>query len=475
MSKQLRRFSLLAAGLVLTVALIAAALAAVAWQALAARDGEWSQRVRFTLAGRTFERELGTATLLRAATHPLAARLVNGLALPTAHGRVHLAARADGAIAARCQPCAWQVAALGPQPVQVERAELVLRADGADRYHGTLTLGVAPRTLTLAGHAAFDRAGQLTIEAALPPTPMADAVHVLGRDLPERDSVQVKGTLALTLKVKAPHGAWRITPRLDGFHVAGLATERLADLQRPAACRVDAQAGVGAIGGWLPRAVIAAEDSRFYEHPGYDLQALTDALQHNQQPGAAIAGASTLTQQLAKLVVAGDERSATRKLRELLYAVEMERTLGKARILQLYLALAPWGDGVCGAERAVRVHLGQRDAASVGPVAAAWIASLLPSPNAYLQAEHAAGEIDHARVGRVLASMRPMSPERREKALLSMLFWAPPALARLREAPVAVAAQETAPLQTPPLQTPLQETPSQETPLQETPPVAPLP
>ncbi len=57
-------------------------------------------------------------------------------------------------------------------------------------------------------------------------------------------------------------------------------------------------------------------------------------------------------------MVAGDERSASRKLRELLYAVEMERTLGKARILQLYLALAPWGDGVCGAERAVRLHLG---------------------------------------------------------------------------------------------------------------------
>ena len=48
-----------------------------------------------------------------------------------------------------------------------------------------------------------------------------------------------------------------------------------------------------------------------------------------------------------------EQQTLARKLRELLYAVEMERTLGKARILQLYLALAPWGDGVCGAERAV--------------------------------------------------------------------------------------------------------------------------
>jgi membrane peptidoglycan carboxypeptidase len=164
------------------------------------------------------------------------------------------------------------------------------------------------------------------------------------------------------------------------------------------------------------------------------LKALADALQRNQRPGASIAGASTLTQQLAKLVVAGDERSAVRKLRELLYAVEMERTLGKARILQLYLALAPWGDGVCGAERAVRVHLGQRDASAVGPVAAAWLASLLTAPDAHLKAELAAGEIDTARVARVLDAVRPMRAERREKANLQLLFWSPPALMRLRQA-----------------------------------------
>jgi membrane peptidoglycan carboxypeptidase len=179
--------------------------------------------------------------------------------------------------------------------------------------------------------------------------------------------------------------------------------------------------------------VIAAEDQRFHEHPGYDLAAMVDVLTHNQRPGAMLAGASTLTQQLAKLTVAGDERSASRKLRELLYAVEMERTLGKARILQLYLALAPWGDGICGAERAVRVHLGQRDASAVGPVAAAWLASLLPAPDAYLRSEQAHGQVDQARVARVIEAMRPMRPDRREKALATLPFWSPPALERLRE------------------------------------------
>jgi Transglycosylase len=430
---KLRRLFLVAAVLLIVVGSIAAALAAIAWNSLAAREAEWSHPMRFTLAGHTFEQDVSMAVLLRAASHPLAARLIDGRAITTAHGRWQLSARPDGSVAARCEPCRFALPALGPTPLAVERAELVLHNDGADRYRGTLQLG-KQRTITLEGRAQFDRAGQLAIDARLPPTPMADAVQVLGSDLPERNAVQVKGTLAFTLSAKSQQGSWRIKPVVEGFEVAGLDTERLADMQRPAACRVDAQGSVPTIGGWLPRAVIAAEDARFAEHPGYDLQALTDALQHNQKPGAAIAGASTLTQQLAKLVVAGDERSASRKLRELLYAVEMERTLGKARILQLYLALAPWGDGVCGAERAVRVHLGQRDASAVGPIAAAWLASLLPAPDAYLKSEQAALEIDQARVARVIEAMRPMSPERRDKAQVALLFWSPPALARLRQA-----------------------------------------
>jgi hypothetical protein len=76
----------------------------------------------------------------------------------------------------------------------------------------------------------------------------------------------------------------------------------------------------------------------------------------------------------------------------------------------------------------VRVHLGQRDANTVGPVAAAWLASLLPAPDALLHAEQARGEVDQARVARVLEAMRPMRPERREKALATLPFWIPAAV-----------------------------------------------
>ncbi len=431
--KTARRWFSVAALLFIVAGSIAAALAAVAWHALAAHGDEWSHRLRLTLGGRVVEQDLSMAALLRAATHPLAAALIDGRSVNTAQGRWWLTVQPDGSVAARCAPCRFELPALGTQPLVVGRAVIVLHNEGADRYRGTLELG-AGQVIRITGSGQFNRGGQLSIEARLPPTPMADAVRVLGSDLPERDTVQVKGTLALTMSAATHRGPWRIQPTVEGFEVFGLGTERFIDMQRPAACRIDARASAPAISGWLPRAVVAAEDARFHEHPGYDLRALTDALQHNQRPGAAIAGASTLTQQLAKLLVAGDERSASRKLRELLYAVEMERTLGKARILQLYLALAPWGDGVCGAARAVRVHLGQQDPSTVGPVAAAWLASLLPAPDLYLTTDYTAQEVDHARVARVIEAMRPMTPLRREKAQVMLLFWSPPALARLREA-----------------------------------------
>ncbi|MDH4062710.1 MAG: transglycosylase domain-containing protein, partial [Aquincola sp.] len=253
-------------------------------------------------------------------------------------------------------------------------------------------------------------------------------------DMPERGHVVVRGAVTLTASARLPDGAWKVLPAIEGFEVDGLGTERLADLQRPAACRVGADAGVPTLTGWLPRAVIAAEDQRFFDHPGYDLSAMLDAWQRNQHPGSALAGGSTITQQLAKLTVTGGERSAARKLRELLYAVEMERTLGKARILQLYLALAPWGDGVCGAERAVRVHLGYQDASTIGPLAAAWLAGLLPAPDALLHEDQAEGRIDQARVRRVLDGMRPMRADRRERALDLLPFWTPAAIERLRAA-----------------------------------------
>jgi hypothetical protein len=430
----MRRSLISLALLLATIAAVAATLVLTTLATLAPGPAAWTLPLRLTVFGDRFERPASVPILLRLATHPLAARVVDGRQIETTHGRWELRASASGGLDATCAPCHIRVAALGATPLELERLQLTLVADGADQYHGSLQLGAAPATLALAWRGRIGHDGRLQLDATLPTTPMQHAVHVFGLALPERTSVRVEGTLALALKGRLPDGPWQLKPQIGGFAVHGLGTEQLLDLQRPAACRDGSDASVPTVGGWLPRAVVAAEDQRFFEHPGYDLTAMLDAWQHNQKPGAPIAGASTLTQQLAKLTITGDQRSATRKLRELLYAVEMERTLGKARILQLYLALAPWGEGVCGAERAVRVHLGYRDASTVGPLAAAWLASLLTAPDAHLRAEQAAGQVDGARVTRVLEAIRPLRSERREKALATLPFWSPPALARPRQA-----------------------------------------
>jgi membrane carboxypeptidase/penicillin-binding protein PbpC len=223
--------------------------------------------------------------------------------------------------------------------------------------------------------------------------------------------------------------------------VSGLGTERLIERPRPAACRDGNDSAWPAYGGWLPRAAVAVLDPRYFEHAGYAVDAWTSSRAHADP---------TLSQRAARLALGRADSTAAASLRETLFAVEMERTLGKARLLDFYLAQAPWGDGLCGVERAVRVHLGQRDPNTVGPVAAAWLASLLPAPDERLGAQMAAGQVDRERVAGVIRAMRPMREARREQALADLPSWAPAALPAVGPAPSAseVAEQTAAP--TPP-------------------------
>lgn len=128
----------------------------------------------------------------------------------------------------------------------------------------------------------------------------------------------------------------------------------------------------------LHRAVLASEDDRFYLHHGVDLVELRKALDR-RRTGGGLRGASTLTQQVAKNVFLWNGRSYIRKGLELYVALLMELLLTKERILDLYLNLAEWGDGVFGAEAAARTHFG-KSAASLTADEAARLAAILPSP-----------------------------------------------------------------------------------------------
>jgi monofunctional biosynthetic peptidoglycan transglycosylase len=136
------------------------------------------------------------------------------------------------------------------------------------------------------------------------------------------------------------------------------------------------------ISSHLKRAVIAAEDDKFVDHAGFDWEAVQKAHEKNQQEGEIVWGASTISQQLAKNLFLPSHRTWWRKAQEAVITAMLEAVLTKRRILEIYLNVVEWGDGVYGAEAAARYHFGV-PAAALAPAQAARLAVMLPSPRSY--------------------------------------------------------------------------------------------
>jgi monofunctional glycosyltransferase len=132
----------------------------------------------------------------------------------------------------------------------------------------------------------------------------------------------------------------------------------------------------------LKRAVIAAEDDKFVDHAGFDWEAVQKAHEKNLQEGEIVWGASTISQQLAKNLFLPSHRTWWRKAQEAVITAMLEAVLTKRRILEIYLNVVEWGDGVYGAEAAARYHFGV-PAAALTPAQAARLAVMLPSPRSY--------------------------------------------------------------------------------------------
>ena len=129
----------------------------------------------------------------------------------------------------------------------------------------------------------------------------------------------------------------------------------------------------------LVQAVLLSEDARFYAHGAFDWREVQAAAEESFEAGRALRGASTVTQQLAKNVWLGTERTFSRKAKEAVLAVKLERALSKRRVLTLYLNVAEWGEGVFGAEAAARTWFG-KPAADLTTAEAALLAAMLPAP-----------------------------------------------------------------------------------------------
>ncbi len=149
----------------------------------------------------------------------------------------------------------------------------------------------------------------------------------------------------------------------------------------------------------LQRAVLAGEDTHFFQHHGFDWDAIQNAWEEGQKEAEEEAkkegdydpndwippmpsfkrGASTVSQQLAKNIYLSEERSFLRKGREAVITYFLERELSKRRILEIYLNVIEWGDGIYGAEAAARTYF-KKSASDLTPQEAAYLSAMIPSP-----------------------------------------------------------------------------------------------
>ena len=181
------------------------------------------------------------------------------------------------------------------------------------------------------------------------------------------------------------------------------AVQRVGEGKRPVYPRRDVVSR-GDMSPHLWRAVLASEDDRFYLHFGFDLKEIESALERAKR-GRRLRGASTITQQVAKNIFLWEGRSFIRKGYEAYLTLVLEICVPKERILDLYLNLAEWGDGVFGAEMAARTHF-KKAAKALTRDEAARLAAVLPAPRRWSPR----GSIASRRASTILSRMVYAAP-----------------------------------------------------------------
>src|SRR5262245_6516697 len=184
------------------------------------------------------------------------------------------------------------------------------------------------------------------------------------------------------------------------------------------------------IRAWLPynsisphlrNAVVIAEDSSFFQHSGYDIDEIKESVKRNWREKRFARGASTITQQLAKNLYLSTSRNPLRKIREFLIAQELEQTLSKQRIFEIYLNVIEWGDGVYGIGPAARRYFA-KSAAELLPEEAAVLAAMIPNPRRYTPARNLKYlERRKKEILDRLARWKYLAPDEYEAALLGLM------------------------------------------------------
>lgn len=353
---------------------------------------------------------VNVAGLARLMSAPGVGRLLDGRFLATPAGTL-VFAHENSELLIRCAPCTLRHSELAPRAVTITRIEVAVARSG-DQLSGVLRLDAIEIPFS-----ARLESERIDLHWTLPATPIAAVYQVFAAAIPEARQARIEGTLQAEGHLRLPERKSSLIFNLHNFSVDGLGTEALQSGWFRLACATAdgrprtvitgdgerAWATPDELGTFLGPAVIAAEDQRFHEHAGIDESEIASLL--GALDGVPRRGASTITQQLARTLYTGTERSAVRKLREVLYATEMERTLSKPRILELYLTTVDWGPGLCGARSAARAYF-NKTPAKLSPIEAAWLASILRNPHAAHAEQFTHRAVDRARAEWVLLQMR---------------------------------------------------------------------
>lgn len=143
--------------------------------------------------------------------------------------------------------------------------------------------------------------------------------------------------------------------------------------------RQQAWVSYAAVSEHLKKAILISEDAAFFSHQGIDMNEIRAALKRDWETLSFSRGGSTITMQLAKNLYLSPSKNPLRKLKEMVIARQLEQSLSKRRIFELYLNVVEWGRNVYGAEAAARYYFG-KSAANLDPLEAATLAAMLPSP-----------------------------------------------------------------------------------------------
>ena len=266
----------------------------------------------------------------------------------------------------------------------------------ADAMRGTQVTG------SLGGHieVSVDFAQAEARAAVLEQDPLAEppAPGTLDVDFPFREQCSVEADPA-ALDVAALTGPYR--HRFVDAH--GVPRSILVADGAPHTVELD---DVPLIAG----AFVTLEDARYFKHDGLDLEQVANAVWHNLAAGEVQRGASTITQQAARNLFLGLDRTAARKLQEAFIATRIESTVSKRRLLEVYLNIIELAPGVHGVEDAAQFYFG-RSAQDLTPLQATHLAMLAPAPRSYSE-RFVSGEVDEAWRNELDAQVRRMARHR---------------------------------------------------------------